>query len=119
MQTEKEIVEEIRKAMTAIAKPYLIDCQADPFRKETARTLLNRIENEKSDAGNQIIAMMELALQKGKELGKQEGRKQLAEEIIEYIKRERYSNEETPFKNGFNIALDNLQNEKLQKEVKE
>ena len=61
----------------------------------------------------------EEAFQKGKELGKQEGRKEFAEEIIEYIKRERYSNEETPFKNGFNIALDNLQNEKLQKEVEE
>src|SRR3990167_2619027 len=76
--TEKEIIEEIRKNMISIAKPYLIDSQDDPFIKEAAKTLLIRIENEESWIGKLIIGIMNISHVEGIK----QGRKQLAEEIL-------------------------------------
>src|SRR3990167_8981907 len=79
--TEKEIIEEIRKNMISIAKPYLIDSQADPFIKEAAKTLLIRIENEESWIGKLIIGIMNISHAEGIK----QGRKHLAEEIMPMI----------------------------------
>ena len=54
------ITKEEQKEMIKIAKPFLIDIQADPFLKESGRTLLNKIEN-KSPIGNLIMELMILS----------------------------------------------------------
>ena len=71
--TEKEIIEEIRKNMISIAKPYLIDSQADPFIKEAAKTLLIRIENEESWVGKLIIGIMNISHVEGIKAGREQG----------------------------------------------
>ena len=87
--TEKEIIEEIRKNMISIAKPYLIDSQADPFIKEAAKTLLIRIENEESWVGKLIIGIMNIShvegIKAGREQGEIIGRLLCANETIDFI----------------------------------
>jgi len=47
--------------MLSIAKPELLDLTADPFLKETAMTLLARVEKEGSGVGDIILSLMLLA----------------------------------------------------------
>lgn len=54
-----------REKMLSIAKPYLLDCCADPFLKNTAMTLLARVEKKGSGVGDIILELMGLAMKKG------------------------------------------------------
>jgi hypothetical protein len=66
MGSNEKMLEEDREKMRAIAKPFFLDCCADPFSKETAMTLLNRIENKKSEVGKLILDCMALAFEEGR-----------------------------------------------------
>ena len=55
------ITQEQRHKMLSIAKPFLLDGCADPLVKEAYLTLLNRVENYKSEVGNILLELMWLA----------------------------------------------------------
>lgn len=59
------ITKEEKQKMLSIAKPFMIDGCADPLVKENYMTLLNRIENNKSEVGNIILECMFLAYCEG------------------------------------------------------
>lgn len=55
------ITDEQRKMMLNIAKPELLELSSDVFMKETALTLLKRIEKKGSGVGDTILELMWLA----------------------------------------------------------
>lgn len=66
------ITKEDRNKMLSIAKPELLDLTADQLMKETAMTLLARVEKEGSGVGDTILELMLLAYNQGRE-DKQKG----------------------------------------------
>ena len=118
IKTEKEIVETFWKTWEAGAEVSRYDVPNKEFVEEAIIFGIKAgKELGKKNALSEIQELHDNMIEETAK-AKAEGRKQRAEEIIEYIKKEKYSNEETLFKKGFNIALDNLQTENLQKEAK-